>query len=276
MGSRRGTATAACATVILSVAGAVSLSNATVSEVVRPPATVSFSVAPKSLQQNEASPVVVRLHAALSLPASGSLPPAVRTIVAFLPKGIMMSSSRPGCSRSRVGLPSTPAVRAACRNALIGEGAARIGIEGTDKKSIRLPVLVIKGGSAKSASGPIFVRAGPSGPIDEPLIAIATTSGPRVRLVIPEIASGNGALLSFAVTLGRRQPEGPEPQLRAECSRGRFVLRVLNYVFEGGARSAGERHVSTCTNTTRIGPLPQAGRHRGDLGRPSPASSGPR
>jgi hypothetical protein len=166
------------------------------------------SISPKALPKKELAPVTFKLSANIST-KDGKHPPYAKTFVAEIDKnGALNPKGLATCKPGQLEARPTAQAKAACKNALIGQGSATAEVEFPEQKPFdaKGPLLVFNGGQ-KGGKTLILVHVYANVPAPTAFITRVNVSkinkgkyGLKVDSKIPLIANGAGSLTNFEIT----------------------------------------------------------------------------
>lgn len=223
----------------IGVVAAVSLAGATAGARPVPlldstlPVILSTEVAPKRLPRHELAPVEFSISGNIGMLSEG-IPPALTELVLETDRnGDLDIRGLPVCGKRRLQSFDTAAVRTACRDAIVGTGAAKAIIAYPENAPIpaKSDLLVVNGGT-RGRLTTFFIRGTISVPVREVVVGTVKIEriddgryGLRARVTVPPIAEGHGLIATFALRLKRRFGYEGEKRsaFNARCVNGKFV-----------------------------------------------------
>lgn len=210
---------------------------------------------PKALSRTEPTPVKLSIAGKIKT-ADGSHPPAVRKIVIEGDKNVALTTEGfPVCTASQLQAQSTKNAEAACGDAIIGKGSAKISVQFPEQDAIpaNSPLLLFNGGE-KGGTTTLYAHAYLTQPI---VTAVVTTVkvqrvsngryGIKSTASVPVIAGGAGSPTGFSLIIDKKYTyKGKKMSvLTAKCPDGR-LQGTAEAIFEDGTKAkAGV--ISTCT-----------------------------
>jgi hypothetical protein len=211
---------------------------------------ISFhgSIAPVKLPRNELAPVGVQMGAKIKT-VDGTVPPRLSEIILDINShGLIDSKGLPLCPLSKLSNSSAARARKVCGDAEVGHGnvTSRVGLREQGEFATNGPLLAFNG---KYKGKPaIFAHVTSKGTLSITYVIIFTvkktggTYGTSLVAKVPSIASGNGYISAFDLSLKRRYSLRGEKRsyVTASCplpegvNIASFAFARSTYVFEGG------------------------------------------
>jgi hypothetical protein len=211
---------------------------------------ISFhgSIAPVKLPRNELAPVGVQMGAKIKT-VDGTVPPRLTEIILDINShGLIDSKGLPLCPLSKLSNSSAARARKVCGEAEVGHGnvTSRVGLREQGEFATNGPLLAFNG---KYKGKPaIFAHVTSKGTLSITYVIIFTvkktkgTYGTSLVAKVPSIASGNGYISAFDLSLKRRYSLRGEKRsyVTASCplpegvNIASFPFARSTYVFEGG------------------------------------------
>jgi hypothetical protein len=199
-------------------------------------------IEPSALPANGNAPVEVTSTVRVST-NDGSAPAGLRKLVLQFDKhGSVDPSAFPKCTMAKLAGKTTAAAKAACPQAIVGEGIARavVSFPGQEPFTISSPLIFF---NAPPTGGKPTLIAHAYEKVPEPQalltpVVIERVSkgryGYQVSVEMPEIAAGYGAATLSKATIGATRKRGGRTVgfVNAHCSGGR--LQVFGIVYFGG------------------------------------------
>ena len=211
---------------------------------------------PRALPKHENAPITLHGGGKLST-VSGELPPILKTItILFDRHGSVETTGLERCTMAKLAATDTKRARAACPNAIIGEGQGSAVVKFPEQPPIK-------------ASSPITLFNGPPGPHGDPtVLAHAYLSVPapttyivpivietihdgvygyRTKATLPAIAGGHGVPISGSLKIGKKWTyKGHHySYVNARCETGHLQARG-EFSFNDGTFLTGT-FLRTCT-----------------------------
>jgi len=218
------------------------------------------TITPRELPKREMAPVELEISGRISM-VDGTRPPALREAIFELDKnGSIDATGLTACGRRQIEGHMTDPARAACREAIVGGGVARIQVGPPETEpTAHSARLTLFNGGIKAGVTKLLVHATIAMP--EPVSVIATVKiekAPRGRYgwtsttKMPQLFEGLGSLVSFELRIGRRfVDEGTQRSyLTARCYDGKLAARMAKAVF----RAEGANRSTTTLQGTLIEP----------------------
>lgn len=201
---------------------------------------IKSSVSPKALPKEAPAPIAFRLGVGVST-KDGRHPPAAKTFQGEIDENSVINAKGLAvCKSSQLVARTTAAAKAACKNALIGQGLAEANVEFFESVPFdaKGPLLAFNGGQ-KGGKTLILIHVYANVPAPTAFVTavkISKISNGRYGLKfdsrIPVIAGGAGSLTKFSLNLHKMFTFKGERQsyLLAKCPLGRlFGEGVLTY-----------------------------------------------
>jgi len=204
-------------------------------------------VAPKRLPKEQLAQAAVTLKAKITT-TDGAHPPALRKLKVNFDRDIAIyAKGLPVCHPFRR-YRSAADLKARCRSAIIGHGAAEIEIASPGEASTKAPArLTVYNGGIRSGVTILYVAAFTTASTRNPTVTIVKVSkihrghtGMRAVVKIPRIANGNASLLNFEVRLARRFTYRGQQKsyVLASCS-DRHIINEVSAAFRNEISAAG-------------------------------------
>jgi len=202
---------------------------------------------PQTLPRRRYAPIDFQGHADISAKGGGRPSPLQQALIEFDRDGLLSVAGLPTCAPEAIAAESTEEARQTCRGAIVGTG--------------RVGVLVTLPGGNVEASSPLTIFNGPRLEGDPTAILHAHFTVPaaqtyaivvpieprsggfryRVRIDLPPLADGLGALTHIDAKIGRRYRAGGKPRsyISARCSDN--ILQTHGrFQFEDGTVISGQ------------------------------------
>ena len=205
--------------------------------------------APQALPRHENAPITIHGGGSIST-ASGELPPVLKELTFLFDRhGSVETTGLAHCTLAKLSATDTASARAACPQAIVGEGAGTAIVKFPEQAPIK-------------ASSPITLFNGPPGPHGDPtVLAHAYLSVPapttyivpiviepihdgiygyRTKATIPKIAGGYGVPISGHLEIGKKWTyQGKEySYVNARCETGKLQAQGEFTFTEGTKLSA--------------------------------------
>ncbi len=213
---------------------------------------ISFhgSIAPVKLPRKELAPVGVQMGAKIKT-TDGSVPPRLAKIILDINShGLIDSKGLPLCPLGKLNNSSAARARQVCGDAEVGHGnvTSRVGLREQGEFATNGPLLAFNG---KYKGKPaIFAHVTSKGTLSITYVIIFTvkktkgTYGTSLVAKVPAIASGNGYISAFDLSLKRRYRLRGEKRsfVSASCplpsgvNIASFSFARSTYVFDGGTK----------------------------------------
>jgi len=201
---------------------------------------------PQTLPKRRYAPIDFQGHIDISPRRGRPLPPLQRALIDFDRDGRLSVAGLPTCAPEAIADLGTAAARRACRGAIVGTGHVGASIASPDGSVQTTAPLTIFNGP-RLATGPSVVfharTVVPSPEVYAILVPIERLRGGfryRVRLELPPLAGGLGALTHLDVDVGRRYRAAGRSRsyVSARCSDN--VLQTHgNFTFADGTVISG-------------------------------------
>lgn len=215
---------------------------------------VGGNVKPKRLPAKRMAPVELRLNYRASMEDGSVPPPLTRMQLDFDRDGRMFQKGLPTCREGQLVNTSTAQALARCRRAKVGDGQVRAIVDFPDQDPFSASgrLLAFNGGRQGGARI-ILLHTNVDVPLPTAIVAVGrVTRSPRrgyrhrVTVEIPEIAGGNGSLVSFRLKVKRRWTHRGKRRsfLYARCSQG--SLQVHGDLRWGNGNLVNGLIVRTC------------------------------
>jgi hypothetical protein len=205
--------------------------------------------APKALPRHQDAPITLHGGGSIST-ASGELPPILRELTLLFDRhGSVETTGLPVCTKAKLAATTVARARAACPQAIVGEGNGTAIVKFPEQPPIR-------------AASPITLFNGPPGPHGDPtVLAHAYLSVPapttyivpivietihqgiygyRTKATIPKIAGGAGIPISGHIRIGKKWAyKGRRySYVNARCETGKLEAKG-EFSFNDGTRLSG-------------------------------------
>jgi hypothetical protein len=206
--------------------------------------SIAVSITPQKLSKKTAEPITLNVTTATSTtnPAAnkGAPIPAVEAVVDF-PKGVtIFSKGYPTCDAGLIQNTSTEAALEACKKAKIGSGVGPADLVVGEKIFPVTTTITAFNGVPVGGKPVILLHTYSQSPIQTTLVLVGTVTslnkegyGPRLDVVLPLIAGGQGAITGFQVKIfktfsykGKKRSYVSSTCLTKKLkSRGEFIFR---------------------------------------------------
>jgi hypothetical protein len=211
--------------------------------------------APKALPRHENAPITLHGGGSIST-ASGELPPILRELTFLFDRhGAVDTTGLAVCTKGKLVATTVARARAACPQAIVGEGAGTAIVKFPEQPPIK-------------ASSPITLFNGPPDHGDPTVLAHAYLSVPapttyivpivietihdgiygyRTRATIPPIAGGAGVPISGHIKIGKKwtYKGRPHSYISARCEDGKLQAKG-EFTFTDGTKLEGT-FIKPCT-----------------------------
>ncbi|MFT3864843.1 MAG: hypothetical protein QM729_11275 [Solirubrobacterales bacterium] len=196
------------------IAAAIPVSAAIAGETVSGPdgntQSIEATVSPKALYKKTAKPATlsVEVKTGTTTAANGVPSPAVHDVIDFDKNLSLTTKGLPTCSASKLQNTSTEVAERLCGSAKIGSGSA-ITLLPTASTVYTEPTTVTAFNGVPQGGKPVvLLHAYGTTPVQTTLVLVGTVSnynkegyGPRLDVIVPEIAGGTGAITDFKVKI---------------------------------------------------------------------------
>ena len=211
-------------------------------------------VSPTTLPHKGFAPIEFQGHVNVAA-RDGGVPTALeQAVLDFDSDGRLSTYGLPTCTVGQIEDALSQEARTVCKGSIVGTGQldTMVALPGQAAVSTTSP-LTLFNGLPENGDPTIILQARINGPVTQTLAVVVPIErrsgayGYRVRIDIPPIAGGEGALTHLDVTIGRRYSvDGRRfSYVSARCSRG--VLQTHGeFTFSGGYFFTGT-FVKTCT-----------------------------
>ncbi|HEX3609182.1 MAG TPA: hypothetical protein VHU14_05860 [Solirubrobacterales bacterium] len=206
--------------------------------------SIAVNITPQKLSKKAAEPVTLNVATATSTTNpkanNGAPVPAVEAIVDF-PKGVtIFNKGYPTCDAGLLQNTSTEAALEACKKAKIGSGVGTADLVVGEKIFPVTTAITAFNGVPAAGKPVILLHTYSQSPIQTTLVLVGTVTnlnkegyGPRLDVVIPLIAGGQGAITSFQAKIfktfsykGKKRSYVSATCLSKKLkSRGQFVFK---------------------------------------------------
>lgn len=205
---------------------------------------VSGSIAPKKLPRNELAPVTLEVHGKVGNEYGGH-PGALREAMVNVDEGVAIHvEGLPSCALRKLENRDVAAAREACSDAIVGRGVAHVGFASSEGTA-RTALTVFNGGASDGLTR-LYIHSAIAVPDATPLVGIVKirtrSSGLETTLKLPPILEGDGSVLDFRFTVGRRFVAHGTKQsyVSGSCSDGDIRVSLPRVLFRNEARAPGE------------------------------------
>jgi len=210
--------------------------------------TIDGQITPKALPKHEAAPIALGLSGSLKS-SDGSHPPALKTLdLEFDKNGHLNTKGLPTCTTGKLQSTLTTQAKAACGDALVGEGKVSAEIAFPEQAPFNAsgPLLIFNG-APKGGKQVLIFHVYAHVPAPTTFVTTALISkqggkyGTRALVSIPTIVSGQGSLTSFEAKLKRTFTYKGEKQslLTASCPTGTLYAHGT-FGFADGTKASGD------------------------------------
>ena len=210
--------------------------------------TIDGAITPKALPKHEAAPIALDLSGSLKS-SDGSHPPALKTLdLEFDRNGHLNTKGLPTCTTGKLQSTLTTQAKAACGDALVGEGKVSAEIAFPEQAPFNAsgPLLIFNG-APKGGKQVLIFHVYAHVPAPTTFVTTALISkqggkyGTRALVSIPTIVSGQGSLTSFEAKLKRTFTYKGEKQslLTASCPTGTLYAHGT-FGFADGTKASGD------------------------------------
>jgi hypothetical protein len=196
-------------------------------------------ITPTRLPKHRQEPISAHLNAQIGT-LDGSHPPAVDSVVADFDKSIQVNAKGlPVCTQGQLTARTTAAAKKACPGSIVGSGHAEVEVAFTEQKPFVAsgPVVLFNGG-VHAGTTLLFIHTYVAVPAPTAVVASTRIThihrghyGLHTVSLIPPIAGGAGAVISFKLTIGRNFTyQGKKASyLTASCPTGHYFAEGQVY-----------------------------------------------
>jgi hypothetical protein len=210
--------------------------------------TIDGAISPQALPKKEAAPITLDLSGTLKS-SDGSHPVALKTLdLEFDKNGHLNTKGLATCSVAKLQSTLTAQAKAACGDALVGEGKVTAEIAFPEQAPFGAsgPLLIFNG-APKGGKQVLIFHVYAHVPAPTTFVTTALISkqggkyGTRALVSIPTIVSGQGSLTSFKATLHKTFTYKGKKQslLTASCPTGSLYAHGT-FVFADGSKASGD------------------------------------
>lgn len=214
------------------------------------PFSFNAGVQPKTLPKHQMAPVSVGFSGRLS--SSKEPPPQLTEMVIDLDRNAAINTiGLPTCARNRLRTLSIKSARRLCREAIIGQGEAKVAVAGQPQD---MPLTLFHG-STRGGATTVLIHGVVPAAVHTPMTAVVRLEkvvegrfGLRAVARIPILPSGSSLLDFSFVVDGQFIHNGTKQSFAmARCVDGRLSLNLKSFTLDGGERLEGSRIVRPCT-----------------------------
>lgn len=198
------------------------------------------TVLPTKLPAHELAPVGLEIHGTTAMEGGGH-PVALHEVMIDVDEDVAVDANGlPTCRRHLLESHGVVAARNLCRAAIVGSGAAHVGLASTET-TLKAPLTLFNGGTYGGVTR-LFVHSAFGAPDPMPVVSSVKIqrkySGLHSIWRIPRILGGDGSLLDFKFKVELRfVSKGTEHSyLAAKCPDGVFRVNAPNVLFRNDAR----------------------------------------
>jgi hypothetical protein len=217
--------------------------------------TANGSFTPTALPKNKLAPITLNVSGKIRT-LNGDHAPAVKEVVIETDKnGAINAKGLATCASGQLQAQTTAKAKAACKNALIGEGNTSVEVEFPEQNPfIAKSKLLAFNGGVKGGKTTVYLHAYLSSPVSAAVVTAVKVSkvhngryGLKTVAMVPKIAGGYGSPISFNLKVSRAFTYKGKKQsyLLAKCPDGHLQAKGVG-VFSDGSRLAGTL-VRSCT-----------------------------
>ncbi|HWA53989.1 MAG TPA: hypothetical protein VG816_07440 [Solirubrobacterales bacterium] len=210
---------------------------------------------PTALPKNKLAPITLNVSGKIRT-LNGEHPPAVKEVVIETDKnGTINAKGLAVCPPGKLQAVTTEVARAACKEALIGEGNTSVEVEFPEQPPfVAKSKLLAFNGGVSGGKTTVFLHAYLSSPVSAAVVTAVKVSkvhngryGLKTVATVPKIAGGYGSPISFDLRVGRTFTYKGKKQsyLLAKCPDGHLNAKGYGK-FSDGSRLAGSL-VRSCT-----------------------------
>lgn len=217
--------------------------------------TANGSFSPTALPRNELAPITLNINGKIRT-LDGTHAPAVKEVVIETDKnGAINAKGLAVCSSGKLQAQTTEKAKAACKDALIGEGKTDVEVEFPEQRPfVAKSKLLAFNGGVKGGKTTVFLHAYLTAPVSAAVVTAVKVSkisngryGLKTVATVPKIAGGYGSPISFSLTVKRSFTYKGKKQsyLLAKCPDGHLNAKGVG-IFSDGTRLAGSL-IRSCT-----------------------------
>jgi hypothetical protein len=202
---------------------------------------------PQTLPRRRYAPIDFQGHVEISAKHGGAPPPLQQALIDFDRDGRLGVAGLPTCDPELIADTSSEEARAACRGAIVGSGhiGALIALSGgLVRASAPLTIFNgprLEGNPTAILHAQLTVPATHTYVIVVPIEPLSGRFGYRVRVDLPPLAAGLGALTHIDVKIGRRyRTAGKSRSYVAARCRDNILQTHGRFSFEGGIVISGQ------------------------------------
>jgi hypothetical protein len=204
-------------------------------------------IAPKKLYKKIFTPASLEVTTALTTSAPGGFPsPTTHVVIDFDKNAKIFTKGIPTCNAAALQSTSTEVALQECGNAKIGAGSGQAVIK-VGSNLVPAPATVTAFNGVPVGGKPVvLLHTYSTTPVQTTLVLIGTVSnynkegyGPRLDVVVPLIAGGNGALTDFNVTIKKKYKYKGKPVsfISAKCPASKKLKVRSVFTFQDGQTS---------------------------------------
>jgi len=223
------------AALAIAVAGIAAAERPTVVEVGNLVLTFNGGFSPKALPKAERAGITLKISGKVQT-KDNTHPPALKEFIVEADKdGAIDAKGLPVCTAAKLEVTDTPHARAACPDAIVGEGTTDVEVEFPESPPfVAHSTLLAFNGGTSGGKTTIFIHAYLSSPVSAAVISPVKITkihkgrfGLKSVATIPKIAGGSGSVVDFDLTLGRKFTYRGKAQsyLLLQCSSGKVFAR---------------------------------------------------
>ncbi len=208
---------------------------------------------PKALPKKTMAPIKVRVRGEISDSGRADGHPAAFRIadIDFDKNGVVDATGLAVCKKGQLQSQPTPAAMKLCGKSLVGEGTGQVQISFAEQPPIPVtaPIKAFNGG-VKGGKITLFIHTFITVPVPAAVVTEVTIKkikkgryGINTLSKIPEIAGGNGAVLSFDIKFGKNYNYKGKKRayIKAKCTDGKFHAQVNKVEFRDEVARLEER-----------------------------------
>jgi hypothetical protein len=245
------------------VAAAIPVSGAIAGETVSGPdgntQSIEASITPKGLYPKTSSPATlsVEVKTGTTTAANGVPSPAVHDVIDFDKNLSLETKGLATCTASQLQNKTTEEAEAICGKAKIGTGAATTVIP-TGTVVTEPTVVTAFNGAPQGGKPVVLLHAYGQAPLTTTLVLVGTVTnlnkegyGPRLDVIVPEIAGGNGAITDFKVKINKTWTYKGQKMsfVNAKCPKSKKLKYRGAFSYADGT-TIDATHEQTCTSKT--------------------------
>jgi hypothetical protein len=220
--------------------------------------SIEATITPKGLYPKTSSPATLSVEVKTGTTSPSGLPsPAVHDVIDF-DKGLsLQTKGLPTCALSSLQNKTTEEAEAVCGKAKIGSGSAITLIPAGSLVTEPTKVTAFNG-VPKGGKPTVLLHAYGQAPLTTTLVLVGTVTnlnkegyGPRLDVIVPPIAGGNGAITDFKVKINKTWTYKGQKEsfVNATCSKSKKLKYRGAFTYADGV-TIDATHEQACTSKT--------------------------